>query len=173
MSIIDALLQEMDQEARTTRRVLERVPQAHLAWKPHEKAMTLGQLAMHVAVVPGAVAAGAAQREIQRPIFAQPAISDVSELLPLLDESLAKARTLLGQFSDEEMQATWRLMDGERTLLAVPRMGFVRSIMLNHWYHHRGQLSVYLRQLGVPLPSIYGPSADENPFVVQAATATA
>ena len=173
MSIIDALLQEMDQEARTTRRVLERVPQAHLAWKPHEKAMTLGQLAMHVAVVPGAVAAGAAQPEIQRPIFAQPSISDVRELLPLLDESLAKARTLLGQFSDEEMQATWRLMDGERTLLAVPRAAFVRSIMLNHWYHHRGQLSVYLRELGVPLPSIYGPSADENPFVALPATAIA
>jgi len=63
------------------------------------------------------------------------------------------------------MQATWRLMDGERTLMAIPRAAFVRSIMLNHWYHHRGQLSTYLRQLDVPLPSIYGPSADENPFV--------
>jgi uncharacterized damage-inducible protein DinB len=173
MSIIEGLLQELDQEAQTTRRVLERVPQEHLAWKPHPKAMSLGQLAMHVAIVPGGVAAGAAQPAIQRPMFVQPAISHVSELLPLLDESLTKARTLLGHFSDEQMQATWRIMDGEQTLLATPRMAFVRSIMLNHWYHHRGQLSVYLRQLGVPLPSIYGPSADENPFVSAPATATA
>jgi uncharacterized damage-inducible protein DinB len=127
--------------------------------------MTLGQLAMHVAVVPGGVAAAAAQAAVQRPMFTHSTVSDIRELLPLLDESVAKARTLLGHFSDEEMHATWRLMDGDQTLLAVPRMAFVRSIMLNHWYHHRGQLSVYLRQLGVPLPSIYGPSADENPFV--------
>jgi uncharacterized damage-inducible protein DinB len=173
MRIIEGLLQELDQEAHTTRRVLERVPQAHLAWKPHEKSMTLGQLAMHIAVVPGAVAAGAAQPAVQRPAFAQPELSDVGELLPLLDASVARARTLLGHFSDEEMQATWRLMDGERTLLALPRAAFVRNVMLNHWYHHRGQLSVYLRQLGVPLPSIYGPSADENPFAAVPAAATA
>jgi uncharacterized damage-inducible protein DinB len=164
MRIIEALLQEMDQEAQTTRRVLERVPQEHLSWKPHPKAMSLGQLAMHVAMIPGAVAAGAAQPAIQRPVFEQPAISDVHDLLPLLDESVAKARVLLGDFTDEQMHATWRLMSGEQTLMAMPRVAFVRSVMLNHWYHHRGQLSMYLRQLGVSLPSIYGPSADENPW---------
>jgi len=173
MRIIDALLQELDQEAQTTRRVLERVPQEHLSWKPHPKAMTLGQLAMHVAMIPGGVAAGAAQPAIQRPMFEHPAVTDVRQLLPMLDESLAKARTLLADFSDEQMHATWRIMDGGQTVLAVPRMAFLRSVMLNHWYHHRGQLSMYLRQLGIPLPSIYGPSADENPFVTSPAIATA
>ena len=168
MRIIETMLQELNQEAQTTRRVLERVPQEHLSWKPHPKAMSLGQLAMHVAMIPGAVAAAAAQPAVQRPMFDQPAVSDVRQLLPLLDESLAKARTLLGDFSDEQMHATWRLMHGEQTLMALPRTAFVRSVMLNHWYHHRGQLSVYLRQLGVSLPSIYGPSADEQPRMAQA-----
>lgn len=165
MAIIDGLLQELEHEAQTTKRVLERVPQAHLGWKPHEKAMTLGQLAWHVAFVPGGVAEGAAQPSMQRPMFEHPAVTHVSELLPMLDESVKKARAALGGMSDAAMMATWKMMDGTREVLAMPRVAFVRSIMLNHWYHHRGQLSVYLRQLDVPVPSIYGPSADENPFM--------
>src|SRR5919197_1184005 len=106
MRIIEGLLQEMDQEAQTTRRVLERVPQEHLSWKPHPKAMSLGQLATHVAIIPGGVAAGAAQPAIQRPMFQHPTVSDVRQLVPMLDEGLANARTLLGDFSDEQMQAT-------------------------------------------------------------------
>ena len=86
---------------------------------------------------------------------------------------MAKARRHLGDFDDAAMSATWRLLSGGRELMAMPRAAFARAVMLNHWYHHRGQLSVYLRQLGVPLPSIYGPSADENPFATQAAAATA
>lgn len=170
MRIIEGLLQELDQEAQTTRRVLERVPQAHLSWKPREKAMTLGQLAMHVAIVPGAVASILAQPAVQLPKFEQPAVSDVRELLPLLDDSLTKAHALLEHFTDDEMHATFRIMNGDQTVMAMPRVAFVRSIMLNHWYHHRGQLSVYLRFLGVPLPPIYGPSADENPFLASQMT---
>ena len=82
----------------------------------------------------------------------------------MLDESIAKARKALGGMDDATLTATWRLMRGDRELLALPRVAFLRSVMLNHWYHHRGQLTVYLRALSVPVPSIYGPSADENPF---------
>lgn len=77
---------------------------------------------------------------------------------------MAKAKTVLSGLDDAPLTATWRLMQGDRELLAIPRIAFIRSIMLNHWYHHRGQLTVYLKELGIPIPSIYGPSADENPF---------
>lgn len=166
MAMIDALLQELEQEAQTTRRVLERVPDAHLGWKPHAKSMTLGELALHVAIVPGAVAELATHPSIQRPTFTQPSAKTASELVPALEQSIRKAKELLGGMDDSTMAATWRVLDGERELMAVPRGAFLRSVMLNHWYHHRGQLSVYLRQLNVPVPSIYGPSADENPFAV-------
>jgi len=168
MRIIDGLLQELEQEAQTTRRVLERVPQAHLGWKPHEKSMSLGQLAMHVAQVPGAVAALAAQDSPSVPSeFKQAPATSAAELLPTLEQSVAKARAVLGGFDDQAMLSTWRLMNGTQEVMAMPRVAVVRAIMLNHWYHHRGQLSVYLRQLNVPVPSIYGPSADENPFAAR------
>ena len=165
MALIDGMLMELEQEAETTRRVFERVPNDHLAWRPHEKARTLGQLALHVATVPGGVAQLASSSPAQAPQFADdPSPTSASELIPALDQSIATAKKVLGGMDDAALQATWRLMHGERELFAIPRVSFLRSIMLNHWYHHRGQLTVYLRQLGVPLPSIYGPSADENPF---------
>jgi uncharacterized damage-inducible protein DinB len=164
MPAITGLLQELEHEAQTTKRVLERVPNDQLAWKPHPKSMSLGQLALHVATVPGMVATIAAQPEVQAPPFTQPSATSSAELLPALDASVAKAKELLGGMDDAALGATWRLKRGDREVLAIPRGAFLRSIMLNHWYYHRGQLSVYLRQLNVPLPSIYGPSADENPF---------
>jgi len=164
MAAITALLQELEHEAQTTKRVLERVPNDQLAWKPHPKSMSLGQLALHVATVPGMVATIAAQPEVEAPQFTQPSATSSAELVPALDASVARAKELLGGMDDGALGATWRLKRGDREVLAIPRGAFLRSIMLNHWYHHRGQLSVYLRQLNVPLPSIYGPSADENPF---------
>jgi uncharacterized damage-inducible protein DinB len=164
MSAAQALLQELEQEAQTTRRVLERVPDDRLGWKPHPKSMSLGQLALHIASVPGAVATIAAEAEVQPPQFTQPSASSASELIPALEASLAKAKELLGGMDDEAFGAIWRMKRGDQEVLAIPRGALLRSIMLNHWYHHRGQLSVYLRQLDIPVPSIYGPSADENPF---------
>ena len=164
MSIANALLSELEQEAQTTRRVLERVPQARLAWKPHPKSMSLGQLALHVAMVPGLVAELAARDSIERPQFVQPEASAASDLVPALDSSVAKARQHLGGMDDGAMTATWRLTSGGRELMSMPRAAFARAIMLNHWYHHRGQLLVYLRLLDVPVPSVYGPTADEDPF---------
>jgi uncharacterized damage-inducible protein DinB len=165
MAIIDVLLAELEQESLTTRRVLERVPQAHLSWKPHPKSMSLGQLALHVATVPGNVAELAAMDTIPGPpAFVQQEAASAAELGPALTASAAKARRHLGAFDDAAMGATWRLMSGGREVMAMPRAAFARAIMLNHWYHHRGQLMVYLRLLDVPVPSVYGPSADENPF---------
>ena len=165
MALIDGLLQELEAEAQTTRRVLERVPDDRLAWRPHEKARTLGELAMHVAIVPGGVAElFGGPSPAQAPQFADPRPKSASELIPALDESIAKAKKVLGGMDDVTLLAPFRMMDGEREIFAVPRVALLRSIMLNHWYHHRGQLTVYLRELGVPVPAIYGPSADENPF---------
>ena len=165
MTIADTLLAEMDQEARATARVLERVPQAHLSWRPHPRSMSLGQLALHVATIPGNVAQFAVPDIVpEPPAFVQPEATTAAGLLAALDQSLAQARWLLGGFDDASMAATWRLMSGGRELMAVPRGALLRSVMLNHWYHHRGQLVVYLRMHDVPLPSVYGPSADESPF---------
>jgi uncharacterized damage-inducible protein DinB len=165
MKMIDGLLAELEQEAQTTRRVLERIPQAHLSWKPHPKSMSLGQLALHVATVPGNVAEIAAADTIpEPPSFVQPEAATAAELVPALTESVAKAKRALGGFDDARMGAMWRLQSGGRDIIAMPRSAFVRAIMLNHWYHHRGQLLVYLRMLNLSVPSVYGPTADENPF---------
>jgi uncharacterized damage-inducible protein DinB len=165
MKMIDGLLSELEQEAQTTRRVLERIPQEHLSWRPHPKSMSLGQLALHVATVPGNVAEIAAMDVVpRRPAFVHPEAATAAELVPSLTESVAKAKNALGSFDDAKMGAMWRLQHDGKDLLAMPRMAFVRAIMLNHWYHHRGQLLVYLRLLDQPVPSVYGLTADENPF---------
>src|SRR5262245_60512901 len=165
MAIIDGMLMELEQEAKTTRRVLERVPGDQLGWRPHKKARTLGELALHVAGTPGAVATIASQSEVQDPEFKDASPKTAAELIPALEESVATARRMLTGMDDATLNGTWRMKRNGREILAMPRAALLRSIMLNHWYHHRGQLSVYLRELGVPIPSIYGPSADENPFV--------
>ena len=171
MSMIEALIQELEQEAQTTRRVLERVPDDRLAWKPHEKSMSLGQLALHVATTPGGVSEIVRQSPFPAPKFVQASATTAAELLPALEQSVAKAKENLRAIGDAGLANMWRVVDGERELMAMPVGAVLRFIMLNHWYHHRGQLSVYLRELGVPVPSIYGPSADENPFAMTQASA--
>jgi uncharacterized damage-inducible protein DinB len=167
MKMIDVLLAEMDQEANATRRVLERVPQAQLSWRPHPKSMSLGQLALHVATIPGNVAELASMKSIpEPPKFIQAEAATAAELVPALTDSLARARQVLGDMDDATLMETWRLMSGDRELMALPRAAVIRMIMLNHWYHHRGQLLVYLRMHNVALPSVYGPTADENPFAM-------
>jgi uncharacterized damage-inducible protein DinB len=172
MTAIELLLQELEQEAQTTRRVLERVPGDRLAWKPHDKSMSLGQLALHIASVPGAIAEITQISPFPVPKFEQASAKSAAELVPALDQSLAKARSILQKLDDADLAKIWHVMDGDREVMAVPVGAALRALMLNHWYHHRGQLSVYLRQVGVPVPSIYGPSADENPFAALQTVAT-
>ena len=165
MKISDVLIAELEQEAHATRRVLQRVPQAKLSWKPHARSMSLGQLALHVATIPGNVAALVTNDTVpEPPAFIQPEATTSAELVPALEASLAQARSIVAGFDDARMNATWRLLYDGTELMALPRAAMLRMVMLNHWYHHRGQLLVYLRMHDVPLPSVYGPTADENPF---------
>jgi uncharacterized damage-inducible protein DinB len=166
MSIADGLIQELESEAATTRRVLERVPAEHFDWRPSPRSRSLGQLALHIATTPGGVAALAAQNPAEVPRFPEETgPSSVTDLLAALERSLAEARSIVGTMDDAALNEVWRVTAGGREVMAVPRVAFLRSVMLNHWYHHRGQLTVYLRLLDVPVPSVYGPSADENPFM--------
>lgn len=165
MTIAEALLAELEQESITTRRVLERVPQTHLAWKPHPKSMSLGQLTLHIASLPGNIAELVSRDTASDlPAFDHPEAGTTAELIPALTASVAKARHHLERLDDAAMAATFRIMSRGREIMAMPRLSFARAVMLNHWYHHRGQLLVYLRLLDVPVPSVYGPTADENPF---------
>lgn len=166
MSVCDDLLMEFREELKTTRRVLERVPADKLGWRPHEKSMTLGQLAMHIAGVPGAIASMTAgdSFDVLKGDFKVPDPSSTTEIQAALTHSAEIVEKTFRSADEETTYAQWRLMRGDTVMMAVPRVVAWRSMMLNHWYHHRGQLSVYLRLLGVPLPSIYGPSADENVF---------
>lgn len=166
MSIADSLLPEYDHELATTRRVLERVPEAEFGWKPHPKSMTLGQLAGHVASIPFWLSATidtpfydvtAGDREAS---LEPPASRDV--MLKQFDEKVRKARASLANASDAEMMAPWSLKQGGTVIFSMPRVAAVRSFVMNHMIHHRGQLSVYLRLKDVPVPAIYGPSADEQ-----------
>ena len=169
MPMIDALLMELEQEGQTTRRVLERVPDGQLAWRPHPKSYSLGQLGLHVAATPGRVATIASQDVFDAQAFTQSEASSRAEMLDALTEGLATARRTLSLMDDSRLMATWTLRVNGKPVMTVPRIGMLRTIMLNHWYHHRGQLVVYFRLLGVPVPSVYGPTADENPFAVSEA----
>ena len=165
MSINAQFVQELEQEAQTTRRVLERVPEDKLGWKPHAKSWSLGQLALHVATVQGSIAEIAGPDSVPVPEdFSQAAPASSAEIMSALDDSLSSAKAALEGWDDAAMGATWKAMAGDQEVMAIPRAALLRSIMFNHLYHHRGQLAVYLRLLDVPVPSIYGPSADENPF---------
>ena len=163
MSLSDQLLRELEHEANTTRRVLERVPADKLAWKPHEKSMSLGQLAQHVAHTPGAIASSSIPDSYPVENFkAEPPPASVEQILKAHEDSMATARSMLSGLDDGKASAPWSMTMGGQPILTLSRLEWIRTYMLNHWYHHRGQLSVYLRLNDVPVPSIYGPSADEG-----------
>jgi uncharacterized damage-inducible protein DinB len=169
MSLAQSLIMEFEEQAPLTRRFLERLPESKLTWKPHEKSLTAGQLALHIGQVPGGIARTVQHNPAQAPDFArlmtQPAT--LQDVLKAHDESLATVRSELAKYDDDAMQELWRLKQGERELFACPRAKFVRDIMLNHWYQHRGQFGVYLRMLNIAVPSTWGPSADELPSFLQ------
>lgn len=164
MPIASAFLDEFEKQSAITRRFLERLPEDKLTWKPHQKSMTAGQLALHLALVPGNVVKEAKGPTGQAPDFSNfPSPASRDEVLSKFEESIATVRQTLPAFSDAYMNENWRLLAGEKELLQMPRQQFLREIMFSHWYQHRGQFSVYLRLLGAPVPSSWGPSADEQP----------
>jgi uncharacterized damage-inducible protein DinB len=163
MKIAEPLVTEFKLEARTTRRMLERVPGDRLAWRPHPKSMALGRLAMHLAEIPGWAGSILSHDELVIDgKFSPHEPAAVAEVLEAFDRNVAGFAELLGAQDNARMLASWRMRAGERVVLEAPRAAMVRSAVLSHIVHHRGQLSVYLRLLEIPLPAVYGPTADER-----------
>lgn len=166
MSLAAALIPELEHEARSTRRLLERVPADRLDYRPHPRSMTLGQLALHIAAIPGSISRLAALDDIDTLTvdFNAASPDGAAQILATLDTSLAEAKAYLGGLDEETCAGTFTARAGERVIFALPRLMVLRNLMFNHLYHHRGQMTVYLRLLDVPVPATYGRSADENPF---------
>lgn len=166
MDLRKEMLDEFREELSTTRRVLERVPGDKLTWQPHPKSMPLGQLAMHIAALPSRIVmiSDADSFDMANRIERDSIPAGIAEVFAALEQSVRDVERAFAETSEERANASWRLMRGEREILKRPRYTVWRAFLLNHWYHHRGQLSVYLRLLGVAVPSIYGASADERPF---------
>lgn len=164
MQLNEALIAELQNEAAATRKMLERVPEESNSWKPHEKSMTLGRLSQHIAEIPMWVPVTVDQDELD---FAkekyEPKESTTNEmLLKAFDENLAGALECLKNASDEKLMGNWTMKNGETVYFTMPKIAVLRGFVLSHLIHHRGQMSVYLRMLDVPLPQVYGPTADEG-----------
>ncbi|HVB98352.1 MAG TPA: DinB family protein [Candidatus Dormibacteraeota bacterium] len=169
MSLNQALLAEFDNEMKNTRKTLERVPEDKFSWKPHTKSMELGRLSTHIAELPGWI-----QDTFQKDSFdlsspggqghQPPQIATRRQLLELFDRNVASGRAALAAAKDEQFQQPWSLLRAGETIFTLPRGAVLRSMVLNHVIHHRAQLGVYLRLNDVPVPAIYGPSADESNF---------
>ena len=166
MRVADSFIQEIDMETPATRRVLDRLPEDQFSWRPHPTSWSLGELGLHVAQIPGMISQLVTPDVLDNPPqFQQRSASSKAELLDALTASVNDAKAYLDSLTDEQLMATWTMNAGGKPIMAMPRAAMVRAIMLNHWYHHRGQLQVYLRMLGIPVPSVYGPTGDENPFM--------
>ena len=162
MPIAQTLLPEFDQEMKSTRKLLECVPDGKFAFKPHEKSMTLGQLASHVAQIPEYVTSTIRLERLDFTGEEKPfAATTRKELLDTFDEKSAAARQALSGATDEELAKIWTLAFKGQQIFSMPRSAVLRSMCMNHLYHHRGQLGVYLRMNNVAIPGMYGPSADE------------
>jgi len=171
MSIADLLVREFTQECANTRKTLERVPAdpEKWNWKPHEKSGSLGWMAGHVATLPGFALAALTSNELDLTDAKIPKVEQQAELLPTFDKLVAETSAALGKLSDQQFSDEWTLRRGDAVFFKQPRYEIVRGMCFNHLIHHRGQLTMYLRTLNVPVPALYGPSADENPFAQQAA----
>jgi uncharacterized damage-inducible protein DinB len=164
VAIKDALLPEFDRETGITRRLLERVPDDKLGWKPHQKSMTLGRLALHVAELPswGSMVLKDTELNLDTSAYKPVEPQSRAEVLAKFDETVVGTRKALAEVTDGELMMMWTLKADGKAMFSMPRVAVIRGMVMNHMIHHRGQLSVYLRENDVPIPSIYGPSADEQ-----------
>jgi uncharacterized damage-inducible protein DinB len=167
MSVSAGLLPEFDQEMTKTRKTLERVPMDRFDWRPHERSFGMGELANHLARLPGwgketmlteSLDLAPDGKSMEEP----PVARATADLLVDFDRNSAAFRDALAKASDEAFLASWTLYQGGNELLTLPRIAVIRNLILNHMIHHRGQLTVYLRMNGIPVPALYGPSADES-----------
>lgn len=167
MSIAQALLGEWEHEIVATKKVLERIPADKMDYRPHEKSMTFGALANHVATIPlwGQTTATSDQFDFNPPggeMWQPPKTDSAEELVALFEQASDGFKAVLGSVSDEAMMKPWSLLNGGQAMFTMPKVVVLRSFIFNHLYHHRGQLTVYLRMLDIPVPAVYGPSADEQ-----------
>jgi uncharacterized damage-inducible protein DinB len=167
MTIGQTMLPEFDQEMQSTRKVLERVPDDMWGWKPHEKSGTLGWLAGHVGMIPEWITMTIKSEEldyapVDGPTYQPPKITNRAELLAAFEKGSAEARAALGSVSDQDIVKDWKLLAGGKEIFTLPRVACIRGMCMNHMIHHRAQLTVYYRLVGVPVPGLYGPSADEG-----------
>jgi uncharacterized damage-inducible protein DinB len=163
MPINEPLIAELQQEASTTRNILERVPLTDPNWKPHEKSMEIGRLAVHVAELPNWVNATLEHDELDfaKSKYNPPQAKSAAELVEILDKNIANAVEVLKNSSDNHFMNNWTLRNGDEIYFTMPKINVLRSMVYNHIIHHRAQLGVYLRLLNIPIPGSYGPSADE------------
>lgn len=169
MAIKDMILPEFDQEMASTRRTIERVDDAKLEWTPHEKSFNMGRLAGHLANLPSWAVFTLERDSLDlappgEPAPVTPSYGSVAELLAGFDVNVSAARSAISGASDQHMMEPWTLLKGGHALMTLPRVAVLRSFVINHIIHHRAQLGVYLRLNDIPVPSVYGPSADEQPF---------
>lgn len=167
MPVAQSLLPEFDQEMAATRTLLERVPEDRAAWKPHPRSTALGDLAAHITNLPSMARQTIKTEEVDMnppggPAFTPPRFTTTADLLATFDEHIRQAREAIAGVADDDLGVSWSLKNAGETIFTAPRIAVLRSFMLNHLIHHRGQLSVYLRLNDVPLPPIYGPTADEQ-----------
>ncbi len=162
MALIDPILDEVTREAATTRRVLERVPSDQLGWRPHPKSKSAGELAWHVASIPGRIARIVQEDDVDVTTVKQlPMPETTAGIVEGFDRHVADAKELLARLDDDALARFTTMRRGDVNVFSGPKLALLRAVMLNHSYHHRGQLTVYLRLLNVPVPSVYGPTADE------------
>jgi uncharacterized damage-inducible protein DinB len=167
MAISQALLPEFDMEMANARKTLERVPDGKFGWKPHEKSMTMGKLAVHIASIPtwGKMVLETPSLDVNPPDgkpLEPPKLETREELLTFFDKHVPETRAALAAADDQTLMETWTLLSGGKTIFSMPRVGIMRGMIMNHLIHHRAQMGVYFRLNDIPVPSIYGPSADEG-----------
>jgi len=165
MPIAQALLPEFDYEMATTRKMIERFPEDKVEWRPHETCMTLGRLAGHMSELAGWVVPTVNQDQlVLDPSYTPNVMKSRTETLKQFDENVKASRAAISGASDETLMKPWSLVAGGKTVMTMPKVAVLRSFVMNHMIHHRGQLAAFYRIAGVPIPSIYGPSKDEQPF---------
>ena len=163
MSISATLLPEFDMEMANTRRTLERIPTDKFGWQAHAKSFTMGKLATHLALLPTwtGVTLATSELDLAAPMDA-PKPASIEEVLALFDKNVADARAALAAAQDDVFFQKWTLKNGDHVIFTLPKIAVLRGFVVNHMIHHRGQMTVYLRLNDIPVPSIYGPSADES-----------
>ncbi|KYG29462.1 DinB family protein [Alkalihalobacillus trypoxylicola] len=161
MNVHEELVKEIIDEFEKTKSILTIIPENHWSWRPHVKSMSIGQLALHIASIPGNLAQLFRAESHEIPDVPLPEVASKQELMAEFERSKEIAMSILANWNEDDLQATWSMTNNGVSIMNGPRYSMVRSLLFNHWYHHRGQLIVYLRMLDVAVPGMYGPSADE------------